>query len=225
LNLTTGYYNTGIGNVSLYYNTTGTYNTALGWQSGNNNTRPDNIRCTFLGANTGNSSATSYDTSVAIGYNAVINHSNQIVLGTASEGVFLPGDYLKIGGSYTSKGYNGYELDVTGDLYVSGQAHAVSFNGTSDYRIKENVTPLNNLFTVDNLNPVTYTNTKTDKQDIGLIAHELQEHYPFLVNGIKDGENLQSINYIGLIGILIKEIQILKADIVRLDANDNQAKK
>ena len=68
-------------------------------------------------------------------------------------------------------------------------------------------------FTVDNLNPVTYTNTKTQKQDIGLIAHELQEHYPFLVNGTKDGEELQSVNYTGLIGILTKEIQSLKKEV------------
>ena len=46
-----------------------------------------------------------------------------------------------------------------------------------------------------------------------LIAHELQEIYPYLVNGLKDGENLQSVNYIGLIPILIKEVQELKKEI------------
>ena len=56
-------------------------------------------------------------------------------------------------------------------------------------------------------------NKKTGKQDIGLIAHELQEQYPFLVTGIKDGNDLQSVNYIGLIGLLIKEIQNLKNEL------------
>jgi hypothetical protein len=37
--------------------------------------------------------------------------------------------------------------------------------------------------------------------------------YPFLVTGEKDGENLQSVNYNGIIGILIKEIQDLKKDV------------
>ena len=69
------------------------------------------------------------------------------------------------------------------------------------------------MFTVDNLNPVTYNNINLGKQDIGLIAHELQYVYPFLVNGDKDGENLQSVNYTGIIGILIKEIQELKKDV------------
>jgi hypothetical protein len=31
-------------------------------------------------------------------------------------------------------------------------------------------------------------NKKSEKQDIGLIAHELKEIYPELVNGEKDGE-------------------------------------
>ena len=113
-----------------------------------------------------------------------------------------------------------YKLDVTGnmrisiDLTVIGACSAASFNTTSDYRIKENVSTLNDSsFTIDNLRPVTYTNILSGKQDIGLIAHELQEHYPFLVTGEKDGPVTQSVNYIGLIALLVKEIQDLKQDI------------
>jgi len=84
------------------------------------------------------------------------------------------------------------------------------FNATSDYRIKEAVEPLSKSLSVDELNPVTYINKLSNKRDIGFIAHEVQEVYPFLVSGEKDGENLQSLNYIGLIGILVKEIQDLK---------------
>jgi hypothetical protein len=68
-------------------------------------------------------------------------------------------------------------------------------------------------FTIDSLKPVTYFNNKSKKQEMGLIAHELQEIYPFLVTGEKDGENLQSVNYTGLIAILIKEIQELKKEV------------
>ena len=101
-------------------------------------------------------------------------------------------------------------------LNVNGAVNATSFNSSSDYRIKENVVPLDETFTVDNLRPVTYNNTKLKKQDIGLIAHELQEVYPFLVNGEKDGKEMQSVNYTGLIGILIKEIQELKKEVKML---------
>ena len=50
----------------------------------------------------------------------------------------------------------------------------------------------------------------TQKESIGIIAHELQEHFPFLVEGTKDGPQTQTVNYIGLIGVLIKEVQELK---------------
>ena len=70
-----------------------------------------------------------------------------------------------------------------------GTCKATTFEASSDYRIKENVLNLINdsSFTVDNLRPVTYKNILSGKQDIGLIAHELQEQYPFLVSGEKDG--------------------------------------
>ena len=88
---------------------------------------------------------------------------------------------------------------------------------TSDYRIKENVQTLDERVVVDQLKPVTYFNTLFDKQDIGVIAHELQEVYPFLVNGEKDGENYQTVNYNGLIGILINEIKQLKPRLDKLE--------
>ena len=126
-------------------------------------------------------------------------------------------------GRFTSNGLGignpnpSYPLDVSGNGNFTGQVSASSFNSTSDYRIKENVIPLNDTFTVDKLVPVTYKNIKTDKQDIGLIAHELQEQYPYLVNGVKDGINLQTVNYTGLIGILIKEIKDLKERVKSLE--------
>ena len=105
--------------------------------------------------------------------------------------------------------------DLSGNFLNQGiTVQANTFNATSDYHITDNIEPLDlTYYNVDNLTPVTYTNTKTGEQDIGLIPHELQEVYPFLVSGIKDGENNQSINYNGLIGLLIKEIQSLKAEV------------
>ena len=104
------------------------------------------------------------------------------------------------------------------NIYATGTVSALSFNATSDYRIKENIKQLDNEFKVDYLNPVSYVNKRTNKQDIGLIAHELQEHYPQLVNGEKDGRELQSINYIGLIPVLINEMKNMKKEIENLKA-------
>jgi hypothetical protein len=97
-------------------------------------------------------------------------------------------------------------------LDVNGNVNAISYNATSDYRIKKNVAPLDLTFTVDVLKPVSYVlkDDKDSKLHIGFIAHEVQEFYPFLVNGEKDGKDTQSINYNGFIGILTNEIQVLK---------------
>jgi hypothetical protein len=67
-------------------------------------------------------------------------------------------------------------------------------------------------YNVDNLIPVIYEHKDTKQTNIGFLAHEVQEYFPFLVAGVKDGSNTQSINYIGLIGLLTKEIQELKKD-------------
>ena len=103
------------------------------------------------------------------------------------------------------------------NITANNQITAASFDATSDYRIKKDVVTLDETFTVDKLRPVTYNNTKLEKQDIGLIAHEVQEIYPFLVTGEKDGEKFQTVNYTGLIGILIKEIQELKERVKKLE--------
>jgi hypothetical protein len=111
-----------------------------------------------------------------------------------------------------SSGYYSYSTNIDVSS-TGGNITAQTFTTTSDYRTKENIYPLDETFHVDNLNPVIYTNKILKKQHVGLIAHELQEYYPYLVTGEKDGEVTQTINYNGLIGILIKEIQGLKKEI------------
>ena len=102
---------------------------------------------------------------------------------------------------------------MSGNARFTGQVTASSFNSTSDYRLKTNVKQINN-YTVDNLKPVEYD--INGKHDMGFIAHELQEQYPFLVDGVKDGEKMQSINYNSLIALLVKEVQYLKNEIKEL---------
>ena len=141
---------------------------------------------------------------------------------------------------YTSQDYNSYDqnvermridrsgnvgigttspsqiLDVSGNAIITGQVTAGSFNSTSDYRLKTNVKQIDN-YTIDNLKPVEYD--INNRHDMGFIAHELQEYYPFLVDGEKDGEKMQSINYTSLIALLVKEIQDLKTEIKELKLN------
>ena len=106
---------------------------------------------------------------------------------------------------------NGNTLYINGNMGILGNLYVQGLISTSsDYRIKYNPVCLDGTYTVDNLNPLTYTNLLTKQRDIGFLAHEIQEHYPYLVVGEKDGEVFQSLNYNGLIGILTNEIKLLK---------------
>ena len=151
-------------------------------------TFPDFSCNTALGYNAF-SSYNYFSYSTAIGYNAQPTSSNQIMLGTPQETVVCPGD-LQVAGTVTT---------------------------TSDYRIKTDIKPLDPNFAIDHLNPVSYTNKLSGKKDTGFIAHEIQEIFPHLVTGEKDGEQTQTLNYIGLIAILTREIQELKKRIEILE--------
>jgi hypothetical protein len=83
----------------------------------------------------------------------------------------------------------------------------------SDYRIKTNVQTLDETHILDNLRPVRYYQTQLARNDIGFIAHELQEQYPELVEGEKDGDKMQSVDYNGILALLINEVQRLKQDV------------
>lgn len=112
-------------------------------------------------------------------------------------------------------------LSIEDNLDVGGKITCPVTTIQSDYRIKTNVVDLSKVgpdCTVDDLRPVQYTNTLTGRTDMGFLAHELAEHFPFLVHGDKDVEGeYQSINYVGLIGLLVQEIQDLKEKVNRME--------
>jgi hypothetical protein len=182
------------------YNGQGINTIAIGYQAGYN----------IQGANT-----------IAIGYRAGYSSqaSNSIIL-NASENIYnltRPGFYV-----YPIRNNTGYNTTSSFiySLYWNSSTSEIfgaPIGTTSDYRIKKHVQVLDKTNTVDKLNPVKYFNNLNKKYEIGLIAHELQEVYPFLVNGEKDGKNYQTINYFGLIGILINEIKNIKLRIKKLE--------
>ena len=148
-----------------------------------------NIDCTSYSGNNG----ALYISSGGAKINGNVYVAEQLVIGGTGNAILVPsGNVL-----------------LAQNLTVSGTTYA-TVSSTSDYRIKEKVVDLSEQYTVDPLRPVFYYNTTLEKDQIGFLAHELQEHFPFLVEGAKDAEKLQSIDYMGLIGVLVREIQDLK---------------
>ena len=121
---------------------------------------------------------------------------------------------IDVSGQITNTNSNG--VKIIGNLNVQGTTTLASIALISDYRIKDIIEPLNDSYSVDNLKPIKYLNKRSGATEIGFIAHELQEVFPYLVTGEKDGPETQTVNYIGLIGVLVQEIQKLKAEVLEL---------
>ena len=139
-----GFQNTAVGSYALESNTDGIYNTAFGYNTltaitncalntaiGNNagqDLSGNSNYNTFLGSETDIFDPTlNYNNSTALGYNAIIDASNQIVLGGQSispfvpyPSVYIPGSYVNIGGVYNPS--SGYALDVSGILHTTMDA-------------------------------------------------------------------------------------------------------
>ena len=93
----------------------------------------------------------------------------------------------------------------TGTLTVSGDV-----NSGSDIRLKENIETINNaLNTIEKLRGVKFNWRESGKPSIGVIAQELEEILPELVNGDKN----KTVNYSGIIGVLIEAIKELNKKI------------
>ena len=145
-------------------------------------------------------------------YNGSTSRCTYALLGTATI-LPLPLCSVTTGGNMSVSG----NISIGGNIFCSkGIAYVGSIQNTSDYRIKANVELLGSDFSVSKLVPVKYYNTMLRKDDVGFIAHEVQEVFPQFVVGEKDGEEYQSVNYTGLIAVLVKEIQQLKKENIEI---------
>jgi hypothetical protein len=106
-------------------------------------------------------------------------------------------------GTYTLTG----NIIITGDETIEGTLYE-----TSDRRLKDNIqtiaTPLD---TVQQLNGVTFDWIKTNKHSMGLIAQEVEQVLPYLIQ--QDLSGVKSINYTAIIGLLIEAVKDLDSQI------------
>ena len=109
--------------------------------------------------------------------------------------------------------------------YISSSGTSTTYSTSSDYRLKENIQPMQNaLAVVQQLNPVTYTWKSDGSDGQGFIAHELQEVVPDCVTGEKDAVDeegkpvYQGIDTSFLVATLCKAIQEQQEQINELKA-------
>jgi len=99
-----------------------------------------------------------------------------------------------------------------------------SYNTTSDYRLKENVRPIDGaLDRLQQLNPVKFSWKQAPSiESEGFIAHELQEVVSAAVTGQKDAEKdgqpeYQGVDLSKLVPLLVSAVQELSARVAALE--------
>jgi hypothetical protein len=101
----------------------------------------------------------------------------------------------------------------TGNVVSSGIVTAQDFDALSDINYKENINTVNGaLLKVEQMRGVKFNWKESGSPSYGVIAQELLEVLPELVHG----ENPKTVNYNGIIGVLIEAIKELKAEVEEL---------
>lgn len=119
-------------------------------------------------------------------------------------------------------------------LHVNGNVLANNVSVSSDRRWKKNINKIEDAsLTLNTINPVSYKlrteefpeKDFDDKIHYGVIAQEIEKVLPELVK--TDNEGYKSVDYMGMIGLLVKgfqergeEIERLKAELAAERAND-----
>jgi hypothetical protein len=199
------WYNTNLGRLFIYYQDTD----SAQWVDA----APFNIGI-----------VTSLITSITLAPQTASNPSLSFV-GDSTTGLFSPGagqqTFVSVGSSILNINPSGINVTgiitstrlITGNINSSGIVTAQDFDALSDQNYKENITTVNNaLLKVEQLRGVKFDWKESGTPSYGVIAQELEQVLPELVHG----NDPKTVNYNGIIGVLIEAIKELKAEVEEL---------
>ena len=154
---------------------------------------------------------TSLITSLTLATQTASNPSLSFI-GDTTTGLFSPGTGEQ---TFVSVGASVLNINPSG-VSITGVATAQDFDALSDINFKENVTTVNNaLLKVEQLRGVKFDWKESGTPSYGVIAQELEQVLPELVHG----NDPKTVNYNGIIGVLIEAIKELKSEIEELKSN------
>jgi hypothetical protein len=104
--------------------------------------------------------------------------------------------------------------DANGD-FAAGVVNATDFNSTSDARLKENISGISGIDLLNNLHPVQFNWKDSGKKSYGLIAQEIENILPELVNEREDG--MKGVSYIPIIAMLVDAVKKLESRVKELE--------
>lgn len=114
---------------------------------------------------------------------------------------------------------------VNTDAITIDTSQNTTFHGnitvSSDKRLKSNIKPLeDSLSKLMNIRGVSYVKKASNQPEIGVIAQEVEKQYPELIRNRDDG--MKSVNYNGLIGVLIESVKQLSSEMNILRAETHR---
>ena len=205
--------NTLIGRAAGYLMTTAEFNTVVGNQAGGITVGGDYN--TFIGSGAKGSIANNQGrigigqgVEVTTDLTAVIGKSTVTKvyfggMGTDEYNATLYADGINLANDATITNANSGTIVVSSNLTVS-----------SDMRLKDNIQPLGDtMVNILKLDGKSYT--RDGREEIGLIAQDVQSVYPELV--VEDGNGMLAVNYQALSAILINGIKDQEARIQKLE--------
>jgi len=146
------------------------------------------------------------DPATYVGLLGLATSSNNFFTGTAA------GDFVMYN---SSSGYNLFVVNFSGGVYLT--SGATSWTANSDIRLKNINSHIENavekLSTLQTIN-FSYKDDKFKKQNLGLIAQEVEKIFPELID--KNNDGMLGVRYTELVPVLIKAIQELKLEIETL---------
>jgi hypothetical protein len=211
-NNTTAGGNTAAGASALFPNTTGSLNTAVGDYAGVYYDGQTNMylpttgsNSTFIGANA-TATVDGLTNASAIGYDAQVNASNSLVLGSPQS----------VNGSANTM--VGVDVGNPSNIFtvLQGGGHAISdgWDVYSSRRWKSDIKPLHDaLAKVERLRGVEYTYTMSGNRNIGMIAEEVGKVVPEVVSYEDNGKDARGIDYARLTTLLVEAMKQQEAEI------------
>ena len=115
-------------------------------------------------------------------------------------GIATFGNGINVMSGVTTVGF----LTAVNDIFVAGVVTATDFNSTSDAKLKTNIQVIDNpIEKIMKIDGVSFNWKATNKPSFGVIADNVQETLPDLVNN----EDPKTVNYNGLVGLLIEVVK------------------
>lgn len=243
--VTSGLSNTAVGYQSLYTNATGCNNVAVGRGALYLSAAATGGSNIGIGLNAGCAITTGTNNTVIGNLIAAATCSDTVLIGAGStERIKVDGTGLSINGTPFTGSSTTISNDTTCNItryiltnencsgtlstaYVAcsklyfnpstGTTYSTIFQSLSDRNLKDNIEPITEgLCVINKLNPVSYQWCDSGKKSYGVIAQEIEEILPNVVDTV-DGK--KSVEYHSIIAFLVKAVKELSSRVDEIESS------